>query len=115
MESKLVELIPEALATMNDNRINNLTVTEVICSRGRYNAKVYLDKSYLNETEQKEALKQLKVISNYLSTYIRDSEGWFKVPKFTFEFDDQPEKISHMEELFKLIARRKDKKTDEVG
>ncbi len=108
-ESRLVELIPEALSTMNDSRINGLAVTEVICSRGRYDAKVYLDKSYLNEEEQKEALKQLRVVSNYLSTYIRDSEGWFKSPKFTFEFDDQLERITHIEELFKKIAKREDK------
>jgi ribosome-binding factor A len=107
LESRLVELIPEALATMNDNRINGLTVTEVVCSRGRYDAKVYLDKSYLNEQEQAQALKQLRIVSNYLSTYIRDSEGWFKSPKFTFEFDDQLEKISHMEALFEEIAKRK--------
>ncbi len=108
-EARLVELIPEALSTMNDERINSLTVTEVICSRGRYNAKVYLDKSYLSEREQREALKQLKSVSNYLSTYIRDSEGWFKSPKFTFEFDNQLEKITHIEELFKQIAKRKSK------
>ncbi len=108
-EARLVELIPEALSTMNDSRINGLAVTEVICSRGRYDAKVYLDKSYLNEEEQKEALKQLRVVSNYLSTYIRDSEGWFKSPKFTFEFDDQLERITHIEELFKKIAKREDK------
>ena len=108
-EARLVELIPEALSTMNDSRINGLSVTEVVCSRGRYDAKVYLDKSYLNEKEQKEALKQLKVVSNYLSTYIRDSEGWFKSPKFTFEFDNQLERITHIEELFKKIAKREDK------
>ncbi|MCK4440395.1 MAG: 30S ribosome-binding factor RbfA [Sulfurovaceae bacterium] len=108
-ESRLVELIPEALSTMNDSRINGLSVTEVVCSRGRYDAKVYLDKSYLNEQEQKDALKQLRVVSNYLSTYIRDSEGWFKAPKFTFEFDDQLERISYIEELFKEIGKRKTK------
>ena len=108
-ESRLVELIPEALSTMNDNRINGLTVTEVVCSRGRYDAKVYLDKSYLDEKEQSEALKQLRVVSGYLSSYIRDSEGWYKAPKFTFEFDDQLEKISKMEELFQEIAKRNKK------
>jgi len=108
-ESRLVELIPEALSGMNDSRINGLSVTEVVCSRGRYDAKVYLDKSYLNEKEQGEALKQLRVVSNYLSTYIRESEGWFKAPRFTFEFDDQLERISHIEELFKEIGKRKTK------
>lgn len=108
-EARLVELIPEALSGMNDSRINGLSVTEVVCSRGRYDAKVYLDKSYLNAQEQGEALKQLRIVSGYLSTYIRESEGWFKSPKFTFEFDDQLERISNIEALFKEIAKRKSK------
>ncbi|KIM06556.1 MAG: ribosome-binding factor A [Sulfurovum sp. FS06-10] len=108
-ESRLVELIPEALSTMNDSRINGLSVTEVVCSRGRYDAKVYLDKSYLNEKEQGEALKQLRAVSGYLATYVRESEGWYKSPKFTFEFDTQLEQISNIEAIFKEIAKRNKK------
>jgi len=112
-ESRLVELIPEALSGMNDNRINGLSVTEVVCSRGRYDAKVYLDKSYLTEEEQAQALKQLRAVSGYLSTYIRESEGWYKAPKFTFEFDDQLERITKIEALFKEIGKRHKKDQDE--
>ncbi|SFV67992.1 Ribosome-binding factor A [hydrothermal vent metagenome] len=108
-ESRLVELLPEAFSGMNDNRINALSVTAVVCSRGRYDAKVYLDKSYLNEKEQHEALKQLRVVSGYLSTYVRESEGWYKAPKFTFEFDNQLEEISRIEALFKEIGKRHNK------
>jgi len=110
-ESRLVELLPEAFSGMNDNRINALSVTAVVCSRGRYDAKVYLDKSYLTEKEQGDALKQLRAVSGYLSTYVRESEGWFKSPKFTFEFDTQLEQISKIESLFKEIGKR-DKKED---
>lgn len=113
-ESRLVELLPEAFAGMNDNRINALSVTAVICSRGRYDAKVYLDKSYLTEKEQNEALRQLRTVTGYLSTYVRESEGWFKAPKFTFEFDDQLEKISKIDALFKEIAKRHDKNNDDI-
>jgi len=112
VESILKEILPEALSTLEDSRINSLLVTEVICSRGRSNAKVYLDKSYLNEKEQGEALKQLRAVSAYLSTYVRESEGWFKSPKFTFEFDNQLEEISRIEALFKEIGKRHDKKKD---
>ncbi len=108
-ESRLVELLPEAFSGMNDNRINALSVTAVVCSRGRYDAKVYLDKSYLTDKEQGEALKQLRAVSGYLSTYVRESEGWFKSPKFTFEFDSQLEEISKIESLFKEIGKRKNK------
>jgi len=108
-ESRLVELLPEAFAGMNDNRINALSVTAVICSRGRYDARVFLDKSYLTDKEQGEALRQLRTVSGYLSTYVRESEGWFKSPKFTFEFDSQLEQISKIDALFKEIAKRHDK------
>jgi ribosome-binding factor A len=112
-ESRLVELLPEAFSGMNDNRINALSVTAVVCSRGRYDAKVYLDKSYLTEKEQGEALRQLRAVSGYLSTYVRESEGWYKSPKFTFEFDTQLEQIANIDALFKEIGKRHDKKDDE--
>ena len=114
-ESRLVELLPEAFSGLNDNRINSLSVTAVVCSRGRYDAKVYLDKSYLTDKEQSEALKQLRAVSGYLSTYVRESEGWFKSPKFTFEFDTQLEQISKIESLFKEISKRDKKETDSKG
>jgi len=113
-ESRLVELLPEAFSGMNDNRINSLSVTAVVCSRGRYDAKVYLDKSYLTEKEQGEALRQLRAVSGYLSTYVRESEGWFKSPKFTFEFDEQLEQIANIEALFKEIGKRHEKKDSET-
>jgi ribosome-binding factor A len=112
-ESRLIELLPEAFSGMNDNRINALSVTAVVCSRGRYDAKVYLDKSYLSEKEQGEALRQLRAVSGYLSTYVRESEGWFKSPKFTFEFDSQLEEISKIEALFKEIGKRHEKEESE--
>ncbi len=113
-ESRLVELLPEAFAGMNDNRINALSVTAVICSRGRYDARVFLDKSYLSDKEQGEALRQLRVVAGYLSTYVRESEGWFKSPKFTFEFDSQLEQISNIDAIFKEIGKRHQKNDDET-
>jgi len=114
VESVLREIIPEALGTLDDDRINSLSVTAVVCSKGRSDAKVYMDKSFLNEKEQREALRQLRVVSGYLSNHCKQSEGWFKAPRFTFEFDAQPEYQSKMEDLFKQIAsRKKNDDTDE--
>ncbi len=112
VESVLKEIIPEALATLNDSRINGLLVTDVVCSKGRSDAKVYLEKSFLNEQEQREALKQLRAVSGYLQNSCKQSEGWFKAPRFTFEFDEQLEQVSRIEELFKQIAK-KDTKGDD--
>jgi len=108
-ESVLKEILPEAFGTLDDHRINGLNVTDVVCSRGRYDARVFLDPAGLNAQEQSEALKQLRKVAGHLSTYVRDSEGWYRAPKFTFDFDDQLERIDRMEALFDQIAQRKSK------
>jgi ribosome-binding factor A len=108
VESVLKEIIPEALATLDDSRINSLLVTDVVCSKGRSDAKVYLDKSFLTEKEQGEALRQLRVVAGYIQNHCKQSEGWFKAPRFTFEFDEQLEKQSRIEALFKQISREKE-------
>jgi ribosome-binding factor A len=113
VESVLREIIPEALGTLDDTRINGLSVTAVVCSKGRSDAKVYLDKSFLTDKEQGEALRQLRVVSGYISNHCKQSEGWFKAPRFVFEFDAQPEHQSKMEDLFKQIASGKS--NDEKG
>jgi len=110
VESVLKEIIPEAFATLDDTRINALIVTDVVCSKGRSDAKVYLDKSFLSPKEQSEALKQLRAVAGYIQNHCKQSEGWFKAPRFTFEFDEQLEKVSRMEELFKQISRDKEGK-----
>jgi len=112
VESVLKEIIPEALATLDDERINGLCVTDVICSKGRSDAKVYLEKSFLNEKEQGEALRQLRRVSGYIQNQCKQSEGWFKAPRFVFEFDAQPEHQTKMEDLFKQIASRKNVEDD---
>jgi ribosome-binding factor A len=108
VESVLKEIIPEALGTLDDERINGLSVTDVVCSKGRSDAKVYLDKSFLNSKEQGEALRQLRAVAGYIQNHCKQSEGWFKAPRFTFEFDEQLEKVSRIEELFKQISTTKD-------
>jgi len=105
-ESILKEIIPEALSQMNDNRINSLSVVDVVCSRDGSDAKVYLEKSYLNEKEQREALKQLKQARRYIQNYCLKSTGWFKVPNLSFTFDDLLERENKMEELFKKIKAK---------
>jgi ribosome-binding factor A len=115
VESILKEVIPEALATLDDERINALLVTEVVCSKGRSDAKVYLDKSFLNDKEQHEALRQLRSVAGYIQNHCKQSEGWFKAPRLTFEFDEQLEKQKRMEELFSQISTKKSNETEGEG
>jgi ribosome-binding factor A len=105
-DSILAELIPEALSQLNDNRLHELDVIEVRCSKGRDDAKVYLDPSYFNEEERKIYLKQLKKARPIIEDYCKKDQGWFRCPKLTFEFDEHFKQAQHIDELFKKIADR---------
>jgi len=106
-EAALKEALPEAFSMLDDEMLNSLIVTEVVCSRGRYDSKVYLDKSGIDEEKQKEILQKLQKVSNFLKNYVKESEGWYRSPNFKFEFDEQMDRINRIEELFKQIKGNK--------
>jgi len=108
-ESLLKEVLPQAFAMLDDEDLQNLVVTEVVCSRGRYDSKVYLDKSGIEESKQNQILKKLKRVEGFLKNYVKESEGWYRSPNFKFEFDEHMEHISKIDELFKQISTSKDK------
>ncbi len=104
-ESVLRELIPEALSQLGDERLRGLCVTEVVCSRGRSDADVYIDPTGIDESEQKQIIKQLKKVTRGLEAYCLKAEGWFKSPKFHFKFDRELERVKRMDELFSIIEK----------
>ena len=104
-ESILIELIPEALSQLNDARLHELDVVEVKCSRGRSDAKVYLDPSYFQEQERNALLKQLRKARPIIEDYCLKDQGWFRCPKLAFEFDEHFAKTQNIEELFKKISK----------
>lgn len=104
-ESLLLELIPQALASMNDNRLHELDILEVKCSRGKSDAKVYIHPHSLSQEEKHNYLKLLNKARPIVETYCLKDQGWYRCPKFTFEFDEQLAKSQTLEELFKKIAK----------
>jgi ribosome-binding factor A len=110
-ESLLAELIPEALSGLNDKRLHELNVIEVKCSRGRSDAKVYLDPSNFSQEEKSTYLKQLRKARPIVEDFCLKDQGWYRCPKLAFEFDEQLKKSQNIEELFKRIS--KDTKEEE--
>ncbi len=108
-ESVLLELIPQALGSMNDKRLHELDILEVVCSRGKSDAKVYINPHDLKESEKNEYLKLLRKARPLVETYCLKDQGWYRCPKFTFEFDTQLQKSKNLEELFKKIAKPSEK------
>ena len=106
-EALLAELIPEALTQLHDARLHELSVIEVKCSRGRSDAKVFLDPSSFNEKEKNAYLKQLRKARPIIEDFCLKDQGWYRCPKLAFEFDEQLKKSQTIEELFKKIAKEK--------
>ena len=104
-ESILLELIPEALGSLNDKRLHELDIVEVKCSRGRSDVKVYINPNSFTEDEKRTYLKQLNKARPIVETFCLKDQGWFRCPKMTFEFDEQLKKSQNIEELFKKISK----------
>jgi len=68
-ESILLELIPDALGSLNDKRLHEINVIEVKCSRGKSDAKVYLDPASLSDQENRDYLKLLRTVRPLAETY----------------------------------------------
>ena len=104
-ESLLCELVPQALASLNDKRLHDLNIIEVVCSRGKSDAKVYINPNEYSEQEKRDYLKLLRKARPIVETYCLKDQGWYRCPKFTFEFDEQLAKTQNLEDLFKKIAK----------
>ncbi|QOY55431.1 30S ribosome-binding factor RbfA [Candidatus Sulfurimonas marisnigri] len=104
-ESLLLELIPEALGSLNDKRLHVLSIIDVKCSRGKSDAKVYIDPASYTEQEKRDYLKLLRNARPIVETFCLKDQGWFRSPKLTFEFDEQLKKSQNIEDLFKKIAK----------
>ena len=104
-ESVLLQLIPEALSSLNDKRLHELNIVEVKCSRGKSDAKVYIDPSSYTDADKRTYMKQLRKARPIVEDFCLKDQGWYRCPKFTFEFDEQLKKSQNIEDLFKKIAK----------
>jgi ribosome-binding factor A len=96
----------EAIGSLNDSVINGVTVTDVVCSRGKSDATVFIFDSGYDKNEKKEILSRLKKASSAIGVYCLAAEGWYKMPRLSFEFDESIEKIQKIEKLFEQIKKK---------
>jgi ribosome-binding factor A len=109
-ESTLMELIPEALGTLSDEVLHSLNIVSVVCSRGRSDAKVYLERSFYTEEEERFILQQLKKARSRIEQYCKTEQGWFKTPKLSFYFRDNITSSDKIEELLLKASKEISKK-----
>lgn len=104
-ESLLMELIPEALSELNDERLVSIPITAVDCKNGKYDAIVYFDGSDYTPKEREVLSQLLKKASGSIRSYVLSATNWYKCPDFKFVHDDSLEKSNRLEELFAQIKK----------
>lgn len=109
-ESLLMELIPEALSTLADARINSLAITHVNCKNGKYDALVYFDGSDFDKKEIPQIVSLLNKANGRLKSHVLASTGWYKCPDFKFLKDTALEQSRNIESLFAQINKSKSDK-----
>jgi len=105
-ESRLKELISEAVSSMSDDRISSLVIVDVEVSKGKYDADIFIEGSDFSQEEKSKILNQLKKANRYISRFILASEDWFKVPKLHFKFDESLKSAKRLDELFEMIKSK---------
>jgi len=102
-----MELVPEALSTLSDSRINSLPITAVNCKNGKYDAIVYFDGSDFEEKEIPGVISALTKANGRIKSYVLASTGWYKCPTFKFINDTSLESSRNIEDLFRQIENTK--------
>lgn len=106
-ESLLMELIPEALSTLSDDRICSLPITAVNCKNGKYDAIVYFDGSDFANKEIAGVISALTKANGRIKSYVLSATGWYKCPTFKFVNDTSLESSKNIEDLFKQIEQKR--------
>lgn len=65
-QSLLMELVPEALSQLSDERINSLNILEIDCKNGKYDATVYFDSGTIPKNDINDTIKQLKKANGFI-------------------------------------------------
>ena len=106
-ESVLLELIPQSLGGMNDKRLHELNIIDIKCSRGKSDAKVFIDPQEYSDQEKRDFLKLLRKARPLIESYCLKDQGWYRCPIFTFEFDEHLKQAQNIDNLFKKIAKER--------
>ena len=102
-QSLLHKVLQEVLCSLDDGRLNTLSIVDVKCSNGKHFARVYLDSEMLSDDEKKLRIKLLKKASGIINTYVRSSLSWYRIPNLDYEFDTSLENINKLDSIFKEI------------
>lgn len=105
-QSLLKEILQESLSSLNDTRLNSLSITRVECKGGKEYAKVFFDTTGIDKCEQKEILKLLKKANSFIRGQLQSSLDWYKTPNLSYEFDEEMQTLNRLDSIFKQIQKK---------
>lgn len=106
-QALLKELISEALSSLSNPALNALNITDVVCSKGKHHAEIFIESSSLSSEDKIAILKDLKKAEGILREYVLNASGWFKSPKMSFKFDETLQSSNSLDRLFEKIAKER--------
>ncbi|WP_394908245.1 30S ribosome-binding factor RbfA [uncultured Helicobacter sp.] len=106
-QALLQEVLTTALSELDDPLLHSLSVTRVLCSRGKYHAKVFIESSTFDDQEKSQILAHLNRAKSLLREYVLSATGWFKSPDFSFVFDDELSTSKNLDALFEQIKKQR--------
>ncbi|RDU56411.1 30S ribosome-binding factor RbfA [Helicobacter sp. MIT 00-7814] len=108
-QALLQEVLNLALSELANPKLNALSITRVLCSSGKYHAKVFIESSDIAQSERAGILSALKKASPMLREYALSATSWFKCPELSFYFDDSMRESGNLDAIFAQIAKERQK------
>lgn len=102
-EAFLQEIVNEALGSLGDSLLNTLEVTKVQCSKGKHDAKVFIESSSIDKAMQNKILQAFKKARPIIQEYILSATSWHIAPKITLVFDESLQIQNNLDKIFAQI------------
>ncbi|AQQ58985.1 MAG: 30S ribosome-binding factor RbfA [Helicobacter sp.] len=102
-EAFLQEIVNEALGSLGDSLLNTLEVTKVQCSKGKHDAKVFIESSSIDKAMQNKILQAFKKARPIIQEYILSATSWHTAPKITLVFDESLQIQNNLDKIFAQI------------
>ena len=105
-KSFLKEILNEAFGNLQDSSLNTLEITRVQCSKGKYDAKIFIESSYMSDNEKKTVIQAFKKARPIIQEYVLNATSWHTSPKLSLEFDETLLIQNRLDAIFAQIHKK---------
>ncbi|RDU73339.1 30S ribosome-binding factor RbfA [Helicobacter aurati] len=106
-EAFLKEILTEIFSELHNELLNTLEIVNVQCSRGKYNAKIFVESSLLTDTQRQEIQKAFKRAKPFIQSNVLRISKWYNAPKLMLCFDSSLQHQNRLDVLFSQISNER--------